>query len=181
MDVRLSKSAWSPVELWQAKRLFLTAFPPEERPPFRVMRQRARCGVDWWKVLADGKFAGFIYVLRNAELAYIFHFAILREYRGRGVGTAAIRELTRVYEGRRLFLAMEPVDPAAPNLAERVARRSFYLRCGMKEMGQHVQEGDVIYELLGTGGRVRNEEYQALIRRWVPPQFAGRVTMEILD
>lgn len=179
--VRLSKEPWSRGELRWAKGLFLRAFPPEERPPFWVMRRRAKAGVDWWKVLDGGKLAGFLYVLANAELAYVFHFAIHEDFRGRGVGSAAIRELMRAYGDRRLFLAIERIEDGAPNLPERVRRRNFYLRCGMRDMHQRVQEGEVVYDLLGTGGRVEDAEYQALIRPWMAWPFAGRVTMKVLD
>lgn len=181
MDVQLSKETWTRKELRWAKGLFLRAFPPEERPPFWVMTWRSKQNVDWWKVFADGKLVGFLYILVNKELAYIFHFAIDEAARSKGVGTMVLRKLTDLYTGRKFFLAIEQLDPSAPNLPERVARKNFYLRCGMRELHQRVQEGEVIYDLLGTGGQVTDAQYQSLLKEWIAWPYACRVTMKVLD
>ena len=67
------------------------------------------------KILAGGRLAGFFYVLRDGRLAYIFHFAIHQDFRGRGVGTSALKALLERCAGERLFLAIEQIDPAAEN------------------------------------------------------------------
>ena len=180
-DVRLARMGRDRREMKWMKALFISAFPPEERPPFYVMRRQAKHNVDWWKILDGERLAGFFYVLRGGGLAYVFHFAVHPDFRGRGVGTAAVRALMRQYAGDNLFLAIERIDPAAENYAERVRRKNFYLRCGLRDLNQHVQEGEVVYELLGTGGRITNAAYRALIDPWLPRFYRRRVKMEILD
>lgn len=79
-----------------------------------------------------------------------------------------------------LFLAIERLDPAADNYDERVKRRDFYLRGGLLPMGMNVQEGSVVYELLGCGGKVAAEEYSALIADYLGKSAFRGVTMRIL-
>ncbi len=81
---------------------------------------------------------------------------------------------------RGFFLAIESLDPAADNYDERVKRRDFYLRGGLLPMGMNVQEGSVVYELLGCGGKVAAEEYSALIAEYLGKTVFRDVTMRIL-
>lgn len=78
------------------------------------------------------------------------------------------------------FLAIESLDPAADNYDERVKRRDFYLRGGLLPMGMNVQEGSVVYELLGCGGKVAEEEYSELIAEYLGKTVFRGVTMRIL-
>lgn len=43
-----------------------------------------------------------------------------------------------------------------------------------------MREGDVIYELLGTGGSVSGREYSRLIRKWAGPVLSRMVVMKML-
>lgn len=47
-------------------------------------------------------------------------------------------------------------------------------------MGMNVQEGSVVYELLGCGGKVAAEEYSALIADYLGKSAFSGVTMRIL-
>ncbi len=180
-DVQLRRVDGSRGERRWIRRLYRDAFPPEERPPFFLLRLRAKENVDWWRIEARGELCGFFYALTDRDLAYVFFLAIDAGARGQGVGTAALRELLRIYAGKRVFLAIEQLDPAAKNYGERVRRKQFYQRCGLEEMHKRMQEGGVVYELLGTGGSVSDAEYQALIRQWLPRPLAKLIPMRILE
>lgn len=167
-------------ELRRIRRLFLSAFPAEERPPFFLLKRKARRNVDWWSIDSDGVWAGFFYVIREAGLAYVFFFAIDPPMRGKGCGTEAMRLLLSRYEGMRVFLAIEPVDQSAENYQERVNRKNFYERCGLSPLGRSLRECRVTYELLGVGGDVRAEDYRLLIDRWLGWPMRHLVFMRIL-
>lgn len=47
-------------------------------------------------------------------------------------------------------------------------------------MGMNVQEGSVVYELLGCGGKFAAEEYSALIADYLGKSAFSGVTMRIL-
>lgn len=163
------------------RRLYRDAFPLDERAPFFMLARKAEKGLaDWWGIYEDGEWIGFFYVVADEKLAYVFYFAIDGQKRGRGCGTRALAALRAQYEGSRIFLAAEAIDPAAENYAERVRRKQFYLRCGMEELHTRVREGNVVYELLGTGGAVSGREYSRLVRRWAGPVLGRMVTMKML-
>ena len=164
-----------------ARRLYREAFPPNERAPFFMLARKAEKGLaDWWGVYEKDVWVGFFYVVCVAKLAYVFYFAVDAQMRGRGYGSRALAALREQYEGSRIFLAAEAIDPNADNYAERVRRKRFYLRGGMEELHTHVREGNVIYELLGTGGSVSEREYSRLIRKWAGRLWSRAVVMKML-
>ena len=181
MDVWLSKmpSGWK--ERKWVKALFLSAFPPEERPPFFVMRLRARQYTDWWLIQSGGKNAGFFYVIRDEDLAYLFFFAIDEAFRGQGIGSKALGQLIRLYEGKTFFLAIEPLDKKADNYPMRVRRLGFYQRNGLVPLNQWIREGKVVYALLGTGNQVPHEAYDRMMQHWLGSFRLFGVTMKIGD
>lgn len=165
----------------RAAALYFEAFPPEERAPWFFLANKARsANVDNWGIYADGRFAGLMYVVNHADLSYVFYFAVKKDFRGMGLGTRALKLARKHYAGRRFFLAIERLDPAADNYDERVKRRDFYLRGGLLPMGMNVQEGSVVYELFGCGGKVAAEEYSALIADYLGKSAFRGVTMRIL-
>ena len=159
------------------KKLMITAFPPEERQPFAILRWRCRDNVDWWVIDKD---AGFFYVIKGQGLAYVFFFAIRPERRGHGLGTAAMKRLIELYPGVNLILAIEPLDPAAPNYPERVNRKRFYERCGLHALNQRVRERKMVYELLGAGGPADPDAYDALMDAWTFWPWSRIVPMEMV-
>ncbi len=166
MDIKLVPMTRDKMDLAWVKGLFLSAFPPEERPPFAVLKRGVRRNAEWLKITADGENAGFFYLITGGGLVYVCHFAIDPALRGQRIGTEAMRLLLERYAGKRLFLAIERTDRDAENLPQRVSRKNFYLRCGMRESHRLMREGSVVYELLISGGEIQSAEYEALMRKW---------------
>lgn len=167
MDIKLVPMTRDKQDIKWAKGLLVSAFPPEERPPFfYVMKRGAGKTAVWLKITADGENAGFFYLVTEGDPVYLCLFAIDPALRGQHIGTQALQSLLDMYRGKRLFLAIERTDENADNLPQRISRKNFYLRCGLRESHRLMQEGSVIYEMLGVGGEVRSEEYEALMRKW---------------
>ena len=180
MSIELRKINRDRKEKRKCKRLYLTAFPDNERAPFILLSYKARRdSVDFLSVYAGDKWLGFFYVVRDEDLAYIFYFAISETERGKGYGSAALQALKEYYFSYRLFLASETLDDAAPNSAERVKRKNFYLNNGFEDLKTKVQEGEVIYDILGVGGEVTNSEYQRLMFKWMGSFMSRRITTEM--
>lgn len=151
----------------QLKRLYLSAFPFEERCPYFIMMNREKKEKSEMLVARDnGEFIGFAYMVCNEKLAYIFYLAVEESNRGRGYGKKIIAALKEKYRGRRLFLAREQLDKSAENYEQRVNRHNFYLKCGFEDLPCCIKEGPVVYDVMGIGGNVTAEEYHSLIKDW---------------
>lgn len=164
------------------KELYSRAFPDDERAPFMMLLLKARRkDVDFWSVSCEGQWAGFIYVVNNADLSYVFYIAVSERMRGKGIGSGILKAAQQLYKGRRLFLAIEQLDENAANYPERVRRKEFYLRCGFRELHRKLQEGAVVYDILGVGGDVSAQEYKRLMTDYAGKVLSKLFTMEFVE
>ncbi len=164
------------------KQLYKTAFPAEERAPFWLLSIRSKKpAVDFWGIYDGPHWVGLMYVVSYAKLSYLFYFAVSSQMRGQGYGSGALEALKKQYSDHRIFLAIEQVDEKADNYAERVKRKAFYQRNGFTELHQKLQEGTVVYELLGIGGAVKAEEYDRLIEQFTGKLLKKCVVMRIVE
>lgn len=76
-------------------------------------------------ILEDEDLAGLICYWRSGPFAYIEHFAVSPELRGRALGSRALQEFGRRH-GRVILEIDPPVDPIS------LRRENFYLRSGFK-------------------------------------------------
>ena len=159
------------------KHIYVNAFPPEERAPFRrVWKQAERGKADFRGIFVRERCCGFTYAVSYKDIVYFFYFAIDPRVRGRGIGTRALKEVMRRYQGKRFFLALEPLDPEAKNYEERVRRHRFYESCGLVDLPHQLSEAKVVYSLMGTGEEIHPEEYRELM-----DYHLGRFMRRLLD
>lgn len=150
------------------KKLYNRAFPLEEKAPFHMMMKKAKKeNVDFWGLYDEEKWVGLAYVIRYEDLAYLFYLAIDDSQRGRGYGTKVMKLLQEKYMNFRLFLALETLDKNADNYEERVKRHSFYKKAGLTELPYHLREASVVYDIMGTNGKIEPEEYGNLISDYI--------------
>ena len=150
------------------KRLYMSAFPKDERAPFRTLLRRAKKkNVNFFACMDADEFIGLLYVVNHLDMSYIFYFAVKEDKRGLGYGTAILKAALKKYKGRRFFLAIEEVARNYENYPQRLKRRQFYQRAGFECTGQKIQEAFVIFDLLGVGGKVDNKGYRALMKRFL--------------
>ena len=169
MNIRLVNITRDGTHIEDIKRLYLSAFPEDERAPFRRLIKNARKrNINFFACMDGDEWVGFVYVINRRDLSYIFYLAVDEQKRGQGLGTAILKAVLKKYAGRRVFLAIERLDERADNYPQRLRRYEFYCRAGFSLLGQRLQEANVIYDLLGVGGAVGKEEYHELIK-----SFAG--------
>ena len=153
-----SEAEWELLE-----RLYTEAFPDNERKPFEMIREKHRKKrTDVWVVDEDGEFSGLAITMNSADLVLLDYFAICREKRGNGLGSASLKALFEKYRGKRFFLEVESLAVVADNTEERCRRKQFYRNNGMSELGVYARLFGVEFELLGYECEVSFREYFSL-------------------
>ncbi len=166
----------------QIKKLYVNAFPPEERPPFFMLKRGEKRGFGDMLTAWDGdEFIGFVYLVVGDDTAYLFFLAIDENKRGRGYGSDILGAVAKIYKEKKIFLAREQLDEAAENYEERVRRHSFYLKNGFVDLPIKIKEASVTYDVMGIGGNVTSEEYDKLITHWCGKFMRKFVDMRIIE
>lgn len=166
----------------KVKKLYLGAFPKEERVPFMLLAAREKKGNGELLEIKDGNtFVGMVSVLRYKDLAYIFYLAIDDGLRGMGYGSSVLTALKERYSDCRIFLAREQLDETADNYEQRLSRHRFYQRNGLVDLKCRITEQGVVYDVMGIGDEVTAEEYEALITEWAGKFFRKIFNMHIIE
>lgn len=181
MDIQFRSVSKRSAQYHTVKSLYHHAFPADERAPFWLLMRRSKCeNVDFLEIYDGEIWVGLLYIIHDADLSYVFYFAIRDGLRGKGYGSATLAAVKQRYAGRRVFLAIEQLDPAAENYMERVKRKQFYQRCGLRELDCQLREASVVYDLLGIGGPVKPEEYAHMMRGYLGWLMSKLIPMQIL-
>ncbi len=145
----------------QVNRLFLSAFPKDERPPLFVPHLRHRQGRASFRAIVDGeRFVGLALITGTKNVQTLMFFAIEEACRGQGYGGRVLQMLKAEYAHIPFFLCAEPLDDTAPNSRERINRLRFYAHNGFHEVGLMVREGGVDFTVLSPGGNITYEQYR---------------------
>lgn len=146
-------------------RLYYQAFPKEERKPFWIIAKMHRRGdADIWYFRREGKFAGMIITINGDRHILLDYLAVAEKSRGTGIGTEILQLMWRHYTGKGVFLEIESVYERSKNQAERLSRKHFYEKAGMKSMEVFVWLFDVKMELMGFDCCLTYEEYREFYR-----------------
>lgn len=160
--------------------LYISAFPPEERAPYSLIKRKFAAGkADLLTARDDGKFIGFAYLVSDQTAAYLFFFAVEASERGKGYGSRILKSLCEKYSDKKLFLAREQLDPNSDNYEERVKRHNFYLRNGFSDLDLKIKEAKVVYDVMSAGDEITPEEYDTLITKWCGPLMKWIVGMKM--
>ena len=146
-------------------RLYQEAFPASEKKPFSMILKMHRKGAsDVWRFTRNGKFAGLIITINGENHILLDYLAVDKAKRGTGIGTQILQLMQQQYSGKGVFLEIESVYEDCDNKAERLRRKHFYEKCGMKSMEVFVWLFGVKMELMGFDCRVTYEEYHRFYR-----------------
>lgn len=140
------------------------AFPPSERMSFDSAFELAlKADADVLGIYDGKKPVGFVILLKNSECAYLYYLAIDQTVRTKGYGGAALHKLAEDYSDLQLILDFEEIDEAAPNYAQRIRRKRFYLRNGFCETGCYTKLSENRFEVVCNGGALRKDAFRELI------------------
>lgn len=145
--------------------LYTEAFPPWERKPFEEFLVLSRSGrFDISAITANGALIGLAMLHRSPYGVCLGYFAISSAVRGQGLGGKAIELILDRWREQNIIIEIELQDPKAENARERVRRKEFYLRHGLKETGLFVNCFQTNFELLTPSGSLTFSEYDACLR-----------------
>jgi GNAT superfamily N-acetyltransferase len=181
VNIKLIPVPNSRKEYKRIKNLYKEAFPADERAPLFLMKKRAAKNKgDSWNVYDGDRWIGWVYMITTDDLAYVNYLAMDNSQRGKGYGVYVIEEIKKKYAGKKVFLALEQLDPKADNYEQRLKRHAFYERCGLKDLPYKIKEASVVYSIMGTGETVEPEEYKKMMDDFLGPFFTRLIDTRIL-
>ena len=164
MEVKMKKPE-SVADWLRLYRLYLSAFPREERKPFGLILRMYRKGTtDVWCLKREGRFVGLGITINGPDLILLDYFAIEKKRRQQGVGSAALPVIVDYYGDKGFFLEIESTLEDAPNKNQRLRRKAFYLSCGLRELHTTAKLFGVNMELLGVRCQLNYDQYKAFYR-----------------
>ena len=145
--------------------LYQKAFPASEKKPFSMIWKMHKKGASHvWRFTREGKFAGIIITINGEKQILLDYLAVDEKQRGTGIGSEILALMRQHYAGKGVFLEIESVYEDCENKAERIRRKHFYEKAGMKSMEVFVWLFGVKMELMGFDCSLTFEEYHAFYR-----------------
>jgi len=145
--------------------LYRFSFPASERKPFRIIRRMYADGkADVICAYESGAFVGFYSTINGERLVLLDYLAVRKKKRSCGAGSHMLSHFQNAYEGCGVFVEIENAFENCKNREERLRRRNFYIKNGMKPMNVLACVFGVNMELLGTGAQIDFETYRSFYR-----------------
>ena len=148
------------------QKLYVSAFPREERPPVNMFFNTVKLpNDDLFGFYENETFIGFANVILYKDICYLFFFAITQENRSKGYGTKILQILKEMYKDKVLTLCYEEIDGKYKDIELRKRRKNFYYRNGFKDNEMKTCEYGVNYETCYIGShKVNFEDYLGLYK-----------------
>ena len=150
----------------QAKNLYHTSFPKEERLPFWVMRALAlKKGIDFTCYYDENEFCGFTYTASKGNILFVLFFAVETSLRQNGYGSAILQYIKEQNPDKTIVLNVELLDPRADNYEERVKRFAFYKKNGFYDTGYDIEEVGGVFRVLSTSPILDTVAYSRVFKK----------------
>lgn len=153
-------------DLPRAMALMARSFPENERLPAAFLLDPGDGSRDFLAIREGETLCGFLSLLSWRDITHIMFFAVEEDRRGQGIGARALHLLRERRPHARIIADVEADSPAAPNHAQRLRRRQFYLRCGYAPTGIHYAWRGDSWDILSSGGDVTEAEFRAFWRHF---------------
>lgn len=148
-------------QLKNVRKLYESAFPKEEKKPFDLLLEKQEQGVIeiFSAEDSDGRFYGLVIVVYHKDLVLLDYFAITDDFRGSGIGSEIFKNLKNKYKNKRFFIEIENTKIPSKNYEERIRRKNFYTKLGMKNVDFGVNLLGVEMEVMCASGSINYYEY----------------------
>ena len=144
-------------------KLYKKAFPLAERKPLGLIRSTHKKNkADVWLIEEENEFKGFAITMNSHDLVMLDYFAVAEDARGKGYGSSCLKWLQEQYKDYRFFLEIESIYIKAKNMEQRIGRKAFYERNGMREVGVTAKVFGVELVSMGYDCALTFEEYKKL-------------------
>jgi GNAT superfamily N-acetyltransferase len=154
------------------------SFPENERPPFEYIKNSWDSGeLNVIVAECEEKVKGFAITVCHKDMVLVLFLAVAKEYRGKGVGSDIVDQITRAYKGRRIFLEMEEPVEGHSEYELRKKRENFYVRNGFRLENYKYNAYGESFVMLCHNCRVHFEEYKDLLNEC----FGKKVTEERIN
>ena len=158
--------------------LYQNAFPDTERKPFEMILELEKQGKsDVFSIdNENNQFLGLAITLYDDNVIILDYFAINPEYRGKGIGGKAIDILKNKFKDKKFLLEIETTDIISADIQNRIRRKNFYLRHGLKAMPYKVNLLGEIMEIMTFNCEVTFEEYHSVFENSLPQNICEKIT-----
>ena len=126
-------------------------FPPSELKPLSMILSSEAEGVGHtWGVFDGDRLAAYLLMIRPAEAAVsqLDYFAVLPQYRAKGLGAQLLSTLPRYETGAEAIIIEAECPEKVPDAAMAERRLGFYARCGARDTGYTEHLFDAWFRIL---------------------------------
>ena len=144
--------------------LLVEAFPPNERPPFDGLLEKANQGfADFLVIREENRNIGLAYLVPIEDVVYLFYFAVDSTCRGKGYGSAALKAILEKYKEYHVLFSIEDWEEEAENTEQRIKRHKFYLRCGLIDLPFKLKGNGMVFAVMSNSDSIGPEKCKAVI------------------
>ena len=166
----------------EIKEIYMEAFPKAERKPFFTVRRSVNKGKSLLLTAMENEvLQGFVMAIPYKNMVMVDYLAVSSRIRSKGTGSQLLGKAGRRYAGKKIVLLIERLDDAAENRAQRIVRRSFYLKNGFVSAGLFIDGASGEMEIMTYGGAVEREAYLRLQKHALGPLFFRLSGIKVIE
>ena len=148
------------------KKIYLDSFPKYEKLPWWQLRLLTlRRGIEMTAYYDGDEVCGFTYTVAAGKILFVLFFAVKRDLRGMGYGSAILQYLKESAPSKAVLLNIEPLDSAADNFEERIRRFRFYEKNGFFDTKYEIEEIGGVFRILATSPDFDMTEYLRVFKK----------------
>jgi len=114
----------------------------------------------------DRGFVGFAFLYSSDGDTFLVYLAVDPKLRSKGYGSLMLECIRSEYQGRTVFLPMEPLDQSAEDIAVRRRRYDFYMRNGCTDPGITAISDGYPFSILFLQGSASKDDVDRLIGKY---------------
>ena len=143
--------------------LYYKSVPPHEKSfVLFFWWKRKRANVSFVNIYDEDKWVGFLFFSFNADLVYVWFFAIDDTIFFEDYASAMFSEIKRLYPNHRIALSIEAENENADNAEKSIKGKLFYKQNGFHETGYFVKRKEDSFEIMLSGETFHIDELYSI-------------------